>query len=216
MHGAIVSLPRLIASWTTGVAKSTSQVTKMTCAPLARRFLAQVFARAGLLLFVSQVSIRSGRPLTPPFALIALMWMRAAASAGPSNGAMFPLLSNAHPMTIAGFVAADVLLLAPASAATATAVPRRSAAATPQLLLRILAPPESGLNRFRKIRRDTERTSGGGQSDAHEASRALTSRYMAVWSGTSTPRRSASRTRAPVIWSISVGLCASTSSSIDG
>src|SRR5215207_1519942 len=58
--------------------------------------------------------------------------MRAAASAGPSNGAMFPLLSYAQPITI-GFVAADVLLPAAASAANATAA-ARSVAATRHLL----------------------------------------------------------------------------------
>ena len=151
MQGAIVSFPRLIASWTTGVAKSTSQVTKMMCAPFPRRFLAHDFARAGLLLFVSQVSIRIGLPPTPPFALIWRTWMRAAASAGPSNGAIWPLLSYAQPITIGRLVAAELSLLAPASAATATAVPTRSAAATPHLVLRmLLLPPQ--------IRTDFERS----------------------------------------------------------
>ena len=72
----------------------------MMFAPLPSRLAAHDFAFAGLLLFVSQVSIRSGRPMTPPFALIWLTRIFAAASAGPSNGAMFPLLSNAQPITI--------------------------------------------------------------------------------------------------------------------
>ena len=38
--------------------------------------------------------------MTPPLALIRLTRTFAAASAGPSNGAMFPLLSNAQPITI--------------------------------------------------------------------------------------------------------------------
>ena len=123
----------------------------MTCAPFPRRFLAHDLARAGLLLFVSQVSIRIGLPPTPPFALIWRTWMRAAARAGPSNGAMLPLLSNAQPMTMAGLVAAELSLLAPPSAATATAVPTRSAAATPHLVLRmLLLPPQ--------IRTDFERS----------------------------------------------------------
>src|ERR1019366_2278850 len=50
----------------------------------------------------------------------------------------------------------------------------------------------------------------------HEASLALTRRYIAVLSGAATPTRSASRTSAPVMNSTSVGRCASTSSSIDG
>ena len=38
--------------------------------------------------------------MTPPLALIWPTRTFAAASAGPSNGAMFPLLSNAQPITI--------------------------------------------------------------------------------------------------------------------
>ncbi len=66
MHGATVSLPALIAFWTTGAAKSTSQVVKMTSAPWPISFAAHAFAIAGLLPCVSQVMILSGRPLTPP------------------------------------------------------------------------------------------------------------------------------------------------------
>src|SRR5688572_24440052 len=129
MHGATVSLPRLIDSVTTGVAKSTSQVTNMTCAPLPSRLAAQDFAFAGLLLFVSHVSILSGRPTTPPLALIWATRIFAAASAGPSNGAMFPLLSNAQPITIgaAAFVVEPPRLV-PAtpttSADTASSAPK--------------------------------------------------------------------------------------------
>ena len=93
MHGAIARMPRLIASWTTGVAKSTSQVTNMMSAPLPIRPAAHAFAFAGLLFCVSHVMIRSLRPLTPPRALICWTRTLAAASAGPSNGAMFPLPS---------------------------------------------------------------------------------------------------------------------------
>jgi hypothetical protein len=53
-------------------------------------------------------------------------------------------------MTIAGLVAAEVSLLAPASAAIAAAVPRTAAAAT-HLGLRIFTPPALGLDRFRGI-----------------------------------------------------------------
>ena len=67
-----------------------------------------------------------------------------------------------------------------------------------------------------------ERADGAAtdDSDSHSqyefSSRALTSRYMAVWSGTGMPFRAASRTRAPVMKSISVARPARTSSSIDG
>jgi hypothetical protein len=54
------------------------------------------------------------------------------------------LLSNAQPITIAGLVAAEVSLLAPASAAIAAAVPRTAAAAT-HLRLRISHSSNVGL-----------------------------------------------------------------------
>jgi hypothetical protein len=101
MHGAIVSSPRLIDSCTTGVAKSTSQVVKMMCAPCPRSLRAHDFARVGLLRWVSQVMMRSGRPRTPPLALIWRTRTFAAASAGPSKGAISPFVSCAHPITIA-------------------------------------------------------------------------------------------------------------------
>ena len=59
-------------------------------------------------------------------------------------------------------------------------------------------------------------TTAGACARRHEASRARIRRYIAVDSGTSTPRRCASATSAPVMNSTSVGLRASTSSSIDG
>ena len=65
----------------------------MMSAPLSIRLAAHDFAFAGLLFWVSQVRIRSLRPLTPPAALIFFTWTFAAARAGPSNGAMFPLPS---------------------------------------------------------------------------------------------------------------------------
>ena len=101
----------------------------MMCAPFPSSCAAHDFAFAGLLLFVSQVSSFSGRPMTPPFALIWPMRTFAAASAGPSNGAMFPLLSNAQPITIgdAAFVAeppSPVPATATASAVTASSAPK--------------------------------------------------------------------------------------------
>ena len=93
MHGATASIPRFNASWTTGVAKSTSQVTNMMSAPLPIRLAAHDLAFAGLLFCVSQVRIRSFLPLTPPRALSWFTRTFAAASAGPSNGAMLPFPS---------------------------------------------------------------------------------------------------------------------------
>jgi hypothetical protein len=61
---------------------------------------AQDFARSGSLFCVSQLSITSSRPSTPPSSFSWSTRMFAAASAGPSNGAMFPLPSNAQPITI--------------------------------------------------------------------------------------------------------------------
>ena len=100
MHGAIVSFPALIAFWTTGAAKSTSHVVKMMSTPWPSSFAAQADAIAGLLPCVSQVTIFSGRPLTPPRALTWPTRTFAAASAGLSNGAIAPFESNAQPITI--------------------------------------------------------------------------------------------------------------------
>ena len=66
MHGATVSLPRLIDVCTTGVAKSTSQVVMMMSAPWLSSFVAQAFAIAGLLFCVLHVSSLS-------FVLLALL-----------------------------------------------------------------------------------------------------------------------------------------------
>src|SRR5206468_7054556 len=73
---------------------------------------------------------------------------------------------------------------------------------------------------LREVRRE-QRPDRPAADDAdphaeYAASRALTSWYRAVCNGASTPNRSASRTSAPVIRSISVGRRACTSSSIDG
>src|SRR5882757_8265184 len=78
------------------------------------------FATSALLPCVSQVTILSGRPLTPPFALIFATSTLAAASAGWSNGAMLPVLSSAQPITI-GLPAADAgVTLLTVAARTAT------------------------------------------------------------------------------------------------
>src|SRR3954469_21487523 len=100
MHGATASMPLLMNVCTAGAANSTSQVTIPITAPLAIRLVAQAFDLAGLEFCVSQVISESGRPLTPPFELIFLIWSCAAASAGPSNGAMLPFRSVGYPMMI--------------------------------------------------------------------------------------------------------------------
>jgi hypothetical protein len=114
----------------------------MTSAPLPSRLAAHDFALAGLLLFVSQVSILSGRPATPPLALIWPMRTFAAARAGPSKGAMLPLLSNAQPITIGAcaFVVEPpipvptVATTSPARASSAPIVPHLFRAVIPASL----------------------------------------------------------------------------------
>jgi hypothetical protein len=89
MQVETASLPRLIASCTTGVAKSTSQVVKMMFAPPSSSSSAHDFALVGLLFCVSQVLIWN---VTVPF-LIPLMCAAsifAAARAGLSKGAIWP------------------------------------------------------------------------------------------------------------------------------
>ena len=170
----------------------------MTFAPCESSFAAQARAIAGLLPCVSHVAIRSRRPLTPPFALTCLTRICAAASAGPSNGAMAPFPSNAQPITIDCSAAAG----ADAAVIAATAVSVASTAASAPVFLLVITPP-GALDWWTPI-------------PVHDSSFALTRRYSAVCSGTGTPCRSASRTSEPVMRSISVALCASTSSSIDG
>ena len=137
MHGAIASLPRLIASWTTGVAKSTSQVVKRMFAPWPIRLSAHDFAFDALLFCVSQVLITNLWPAAPPLAFSCLIRIFAAASAGSSNGDICPDLSNAQPITT-GFLALDAACppLVPTSAAIAAAAPR-SASTAPHLVARL-------------------------------------------------------------------------------
>ena len=146
MHGATARIPRLIASWTTGVAKSTSQVTNTMSAPFPIRLAAHALALAGALFCVSHVMILSLRPLTPPFALICLTLTFAAARAGPSNGAMLPLPSNAHPITIGSDDAAGAV----AAVTATTTVSVASNAASAPVFLDVITPPGAldGLTRF--------------------------------------------------------------------
>src|SRR5687767_10585090 len=137
MHGATARTPRLIVSCTTGAAKSTSHVVKITSAPCPSSFAAQARAIAGLLPCVLHVAIRSFRPLTPPRAFSCLTRICAAASAGPSNGAIAPLPSYAQPITIGllGAAGADAAVIATTAVSVAIA-----AASTPVVLL-VITPP---------------------------------------------------------------------------
>jgi hypothetical protein len=110
---------------------------KTICAFCPSSCRAHDLARGALLPCVSQVTIFSGRPLTPPFALICFTRICAAASAGPSNGAIDPLVSNAQPMVIGVACGA-----APTFAATARLANTASAAAsTATLLVLLMHPP---------------------------------------------------------------------------
>jgi hypothetical protein len=145
MQGAIASVPCEIASCTTGVAKSTSHVTKTMSAPPSRSVVAQTRARDGSLFCVSHVSIRSSRPSTPPSLLIWSTRICAAASAGPSKGAIWPDESNAQPIVIgpSAVVSAPVVgssaasSSSPPQAATPSTSTAKSAAALHPILPRM-------------------------------------------------------------------------------
>ena len=137
MHGATARTPRLIVSCTTGAAKSTSHVVKMTSAPCESSFAAQARAIAGLLPCVLHVAMRSFRPLAPPRAFTCFTRIWAAARAGPSNGAMAPFPSYAHPITIGSFGAAGADAAVNATTAVTVA---RTAASAPVFLL-VITPP---------------------------------------------------------------------------
>ena len=85
--------------------------------------------------------------------------------------------------------------------------------------LREVVRPDLDVVERRQVRRE-QRPHRAAADDTdrycHESSFALISRSIVSCSGTGTPTRCASRTSEPVIMSISVGRCASTSSSIDG
>src|SRR5438093_530287 len=78
-------------------------------------FSAHAFAIGALFPCVSQVLSTICRPPTPPFAFQYFRRSFAAASAGLSNGAMAPLLSNAHPLTIGEAPGDDVCAAAVAA-----------------------------------------------------------------------------------------------------
>src|SRR2546423_7046986 len=140
MQGATARTPRLIAACTTGVAKSTSHVVKMILAPCPSRLTAHDLALAGLLFCVSQVLITKCRLRTPPLALICLTRIFAAASAGSSNGAIWPFESKAQPITI-GFVASVAARPPVAPAMAAIAAAPRSTARPLHLIVLFTCPP---------------------------------------------------------------------------
>src|SRR6187549_2094507 len=109
----------------------------MILAPPPRRLAAQDFALAGLFQFVSHVLIRSGRPLTPPFRFSSATRTFAAARAGPSNGAIAPVLSCAQPITIG---AAAVVVLPPSPAPNVIAPTAATAIASAPNRFRPLIP----------------------------------------------------------------------------
>ena len=107
----------------------------MMSAPWPISFAAHAFAIAGLLPWVSQVTIFSCRPLTPPLPFHCFTRTCAAARAGLSNGDIAPFESKAQPITI-GLLAADAV---PATTATAMAATARSAVSAP-FFLRVITP----------------------------------------------------------------------------
>ncbi len=85
---------------------------------------------------VSQVLITNLWPAAPPLAFSFLIRIFAAASAGSSNGAICPDLSNAQPITTGLALGAACPPLVATSAAIAAAAPR-SASTAPHLVARL-------------------------------------------------------------------------------
>src|SRR2546423_2026153 len=140
----------------------------MILAPWPSRLSAQALALAASLFCVSQVLITN---LYLPLALICLTRILAAASAGLSNGAIWPDWSKAQPMMTVFFAAGAARLpVVPARAAIATTA-ASAAARMPHLVTRLTAPSSVG-----KRSRDSYSSPYGpqGQSGPHEASRPLT------------------------------------------
>src|ERR1044072_6332158 len=111
-------------------------------APWPMRLSAQDLAFAALLFCVSHVLITNLWPAAPPLAFHCLTRILAAASAGSSNGDIFPDFSNAQPITT-GF--ADEAACPPVVAARAAIVAAapRSATSTPHLVARLTKPSSS-------------------------------------------------------------------------
>ena len=138
MHGATASTPRLIASWTTGAARSTSHVVKMMFAPCPSSFAAHAFAIAGLLPCVSHVVIWSGRPLDA--ALRVHLLRRAAAprrAPGRRTAPSRPCCRTPSRSRSAWCWAAG----ADAAVIATTAVSVASAAAIAPVFLLVITPP---------------------------------------------------------------------------
>src|SRR5207249_2938912 len=146
----------------------TSQVVKMMLAFWPSRLSAQDLALAALLFCVSQVLI-TNRYL--PLALICLTRILAAASAGLSNGAIWPDWSKAQPMMTVFFAAGAAWLpVVPTRAAIDTRA-ASAAARMPHLVARLTAPSSCWKTRSRKIYSSPYAL--WGQSGSHEASRPL-------------------------------------------
>src|SRR5215213_7996589 len=108
--------------------------------------VAHTFARAGSLFWVSHVLICSSRPSTPPSWLSWSTRILAAASAGPSKGAIWPDESNAQPIVIgplsseAAVVPACVSAGAPSSSSPPHAAAPRARAARSAAALHPILP----------------------------------------------------------------------------
>src|SRR2546427_4095315 len=120
----------------------------MMLAPWPSRLSAQALALAASLFCVSQVLITN---LYLPLVLICLTRIPAAASAGLSNGAIWPDWSKAQPMMTVFFAAGAARLpVVPARAAIATTA-ANAAARMPHLVARLTAPSSCRETRSREL-----------------------------------------------------------------
>ena len=147
MHGAIVSILLARNCWIAAVAKSTSQVTMPITAPFDTTLLTQDLETSGFEFCVSQATILSFAPFTPPAALILAASSFAAVSAGLSNGAIWPLRSAAKPMTIGFFADFAPDAVVTPTTATATATTSASPPTAPHLFLLLMLHSSLRLNR---------------------------------------------------------------------
>src|SRR5262249_41201799 len=126
----------------------------MMFAPWPSRLSAQALAFAGSLFWVSQVLITKWYLL---LALIALMRILAAASAGLSNGAIWPDESYAQPITTFFFAAGAALLPVVPARAAITATAATTVAGMAHLVARLTEPSSSresrrGNRQFKSLR----------------------------------------------------------------
>ena len=138
MQGAIVSILLARNCWIAAVAKSTSQVTMPITAPFDTTLLTQDFETSGFEFCVSQATILSFAPFTPPAALILAASSFAAVYAGLSNGAIWPLRSAAKPITIGFFADFPPDAVVTPTTARVTATTSASPPTTPHLFLSLM------------------------------------------------------------------------------